>query len=201
MHVDYSENYSCKYSKEIKETHFGKGNEQVTLHTGVTYLSRGRVEAFASLSACLPTTWCGGNMGPSWSRAQKHQGEISGCKTHPLHFRWPNITVQKPYLFLFSLHCALHPWFPMGDLELHWGLTWQRCTGWSRWGPKKPCRPNSFLWDQHTWCGCTVWAAGEKFFRDPVQGVRGENQGKLWIGAPTPESCSRDNENTPSESA
>ena len=53
MHVDYSENYSCKYSKEIKETHFGKGNEQVTLHTGVTYLSRGRVEAFASLSACL----------------------------------------------------------------------------------------------------------------------------------------------------
>ena len=53
VHVDYSENYSCKYSKEIKETHFGKGNEQVTLHTGVTYLSRGRVEAFASLSACL----------------------------------------------------------------------------------------------------------------------------------------------------
>ena len=53
VHVDYSENYSCKYSKEIKETHFGKGNEQVTLHTGVTYLSRGRVEASASLSACL----------------------------------------------------------------------------------------------------------------------------------------------------
>ncbi|XP_034143744.1 uncharacterized protein LOC109615422 [Esox lucius] len=53
VHVDYSENYSCKYAKEIKDTHFGTGNDQVTLHTGVFYLSRGRVEAFASLSVCL----------------------------------------------------------------------------------------------------------------------------------------------------
>ncbi|KAL1250664.1 hypothetical protein QQF64_018460 [Cirrhinus molitorella] len=53
VHVDYSENYSCKYAKEIKDTHFGTGNDQVTLHTGVLYLSRGRVEAFASLSDCL----------------------------------------------------------------------------------------------------------------------------------------------------
>ncbi|KAL2092912.1 hypothetical protein ACEWY4_012710 [Coilia grayii] len=53
IHIDYSENYSCKYAKEIKETHFGTGNDQVTLHTGVIYLSRDRVEAFASLSACL----------------------------------------------------------------------------------------------------------------------------------------------------
>ena len=53
IHIDYSENYSCKYAREIKETHFGTGNDQVTLHTGVIYLSRNRVEAFASLSACL----------------------------------------------------------------------------------------------------------------------------------------------------
>ncbi|XP_029905945.1 uncharacterized protein LOC115358209 [Myripristis murdjan] len=51
VHVDYSENYTCKYASEIKETHF-LGNEQVTIHTGVLYLSRGRVEAFASLSSC-----------------------------------------------------------------------------------------------------------------------------------------------------
>lgn len=30
VHIDYSENYSCKYSREIKETHFGGGNQQVT---------------------------------------------------------------------------------------------------------------------------------------------------------------------------
>ena len=53
MHIDYSENYSCKYSREVKDTHFGGGNQQVTLHTGVKYLSGGRVESFASLSACL----------------------------------------------------------------------------------------------------------------------------------------------------
>lgn len=53
IHIDYSENYSCKYSREIKETHFGGGNQQVTLHTGVIYHSGGRVESFASLSACL----------------------------------------------------------------------------------------------------------------------------------------------------
>lgn len=53
IHIDYSENYSCKYSREVKDTHFGGGNEQVTIHTGVKYLSRGHVESFASLSACL----------------------------------------------------------------------------------------------------------------------------------------------------
>ena len=31
VHIDYSENYSCKYAKEIKDTHFGSGNDQVTL--------------------------------------------------------------------------------------------------------------------------------------------------------------------------
>ena len=53
IHIDYSENYACKYSREIKETHFGGGNQQVTLHTGVLYLGGGKVESFASLSACL----------------------------------------------------------------------------------------------------------------------------------------------------
>lgn len=53
VHVDYSENYACKYSREIKETHFGGGNQQVTLHTGVIYLSGGKVKSFASLSDCL----------------------------------------------------------------------------------------------------------------------------------------------------
>lgn len=52
IHIDYSENYSCKYSREVKDTHFGGGNEQVTIHTGVKYLSGGR-KSFASLSACL----------------------------------------------------------------------------------------------------------------------------------------------------
>ncbi|MGH0121770.1 UNVERIFIED_CONTAM: hypothetical protein FKN15_075518 [Acipenser sinensis] len=53
IHIDYSENYSCKYYKEVKEIHFGGSHQQVTLHTGVLYLSWGRVESFASLSSSL----------------------------------------------------------------------------------------------------------------------------------------------------
>ncbi|MGH0170200.1 UNVERIFIED_CONTAM: hypothetical protein FKN15_058735 [Acipenser sinensis] len=53
IHIDYSENYSCKYYKEVKEIHFGGSHQQVTLHTGVLYLSGGRVESFASLSSSL----------------------------------------------------------------------------------------------------------------------------------------------------
>ena len=53
IHIDYSENYGCKYTRKVKDTHFGGGNQQVTLHTGVKYLSGGRVESFTSLSASL----------------------------------------------------------------------------------------------------------------------------------------------------
>lgn len=53
VHIDYSENWSCKYAREVKDTHFGGGNQQVTLHTGVFYNSKGRAEAFASVSASL----------------------------------------------------------------------------------------------------------------------------------------------------
>ena len=31
IHIDFSENYSCKYSQDVQSVHFG----QVTLHTGV----------------------------------------------------------------------------------------------------------------------------------------------------------------------
>lgn len=45
--------YACKDTREIKESHFGGGDQQVTLHSGVIYLGGGRLESFASLSACL----------------------------------------------------------------------------------------------------------------------------------------------------
>ena len=53
VHIDYTEHHACKYTREIKETHFGGGNQQVTLHTGVLYVSGGKVDSFASLSACM----------------------------------------------------------------------------------------------------------------------------------------------------
>lgn len=37
LHVDFSENYSCKYSHEVQAVHFGGSRQQATLHTGVLY--------------------------------------------------------------------------------------------------------------------------------------------------------------------
>ncbi|KAF3854209.1 hypothetical protein F7725_022264 [Dissostichus mawsoni] len=47
------ENYNCKWSKEIKDTHSGGCHKQVTLHTGVLYFSEGQSEAFTTVSSCL----------------------------------------------------------------------------------------------------------------------------------------------------
>nr|CAI5864957.1 unnamed protein product [Callosobruchus analis] len=35
LHIDFSENYCCKYFEEIQSHHFGGSRRQVTLHTGV----------------------------------------------------------------------------------------------------------------------------------------------------------------------
>jgi len=50
--VDFSENYSTKYSTEIQSVHFGASRSQVTLHTGVYYTSCGK-ESFCTISSNL----------------------------------------------------------------------------------------------------------------------------------------------------
>lgn len=42
IHVDFSENYGCKYSREIQAVHFGGNRLQITLHTGVLYRGRNK---------------------------------------------------------------------------------------------------------------------------------------------------------------
>lgn len=37
IHMDFSENYVCKYASEIQSAHFGGSKPQVTLHTSVVY--------------------------------------------------------------------------------------------------------------------------------------------------------------------
>nr|CAI5860730.1 unnamed protein product [Callosobruchus analis] len=37
IHVDFSENVSCKYAREIQSMHFGGSHKQLTLHTVVIY--------------------------------------------------------------------------------------------------------------------------------------------------------------------
>ena len=38
IHVDFSENYVCKYSSEIQAVHFASNQQQTTLHTGVLHV-------------------------------------------------------------------------------------------------------------------------------------------------------------------
>lgn len=49
LHVDFSENYSCKSSDEVQSVHFGASHKQVTLHTGVAYTMDQKIP-FCSIS-------------------------------------------------------------------------------------------------------------------------------------------------------
>lgn len=49
VHIDFSENWTCKYASAIQSTHFGAANQQVTLHTGVLYTHLG-TSSFCTLS-------------------------------------------------------------------------------------------------------------------------------------------------------
>ncbi|XP_045489803.1 trichohyalin-like [Pieris rapae] len=54
IHVDFSENYCCKYNEEIQAVHFGGARQQITMHTGVLYLRNGdtvKPVSFCSLSS------------------------------------------------------------------------------------------------------------------------------------------------------
>lgn len=37
LHVDFSENYGCKYAAEVQSAHFGGSKPQISLHTSVLY--------------------------------------------------------------------------------------------------------------------------------------------------------------------
>ncbi|KAL4713895.1 hypothetical protein ACJJTC_015549 [Scirpophaga incertulas] len=37
LHIDFSENYGCKYGSEIQSAHFGGSKEQLSLHTCLYY--------------------------------------------------------------------------------------------------------------------------------------------------------------------
>lgn len=51
IHVDFSENYSCKYSSEVQAVHFGASHQQATLHTGVLYVG-GHPESVCFSTIC-----------------------------------------------------------------------------------------------------------------------------------------------------
>lgn len=58
VHMDFSENYNCKFSQEIQAFHFGGSREQVSIHTVMVYLKNETSEipikkAYCTLSDSL----------------------------------------------------------------------------------------------------------------------------------------------------
>ena len=52
VHIDFSENYSCKLNTEVQAFHFAGSRKQATLHTCVVYTANG-THTYATISDCL----------------------------------------------------------------------------------------------------------------------------------------------------
>lgn len=52
FHIDFSENFNCKFAEEAQSVHFGASRDQITLHTGMVY-GKDFEEAFCTLSKSL----------------------------------------------------------------------------------------------------------------------------------------------------
>jgi len=52
VHMDFSENYACKYGTEPQSVHFGASRQMLTLHTGLVY-SKNFSRGFVTLSESL----------------------------------------------------------------------------------------------------------------------------------------------------
>lgn len=53
IHIDFSENYGCKWTREIQSCHFGGNRLQITLHTGVLYMGKNTHQSFCTVSTDL----------------------------------------------------------------------------------------------------------------------------------------------------
>ena len=49
--VDWSENYSCKYTEEVQSLHFSGSHQELSLHTGMV-AKQGYDETFCTISDC-----------------------------------------------------------------------------------------------------------------------------------------------------
>lgn len=52
LHIDYAENWQCKYAKEVQQVHFGASHRQTTLHNAVLYTTD-NTQTFCALSPSM----------------------------------------------------------------------------------------------------------------------------------------------------
>ncbi|CAH1114857.1 unnamed protein product [Psylliodes chrysocephalus] len=52
IHIDFSENYGCKYGKEIQSAHFGGSKQQISMHTVIIYYKKKNAPDMKNVSLC-----------------------------------------------------------------------------------------------------------------------------------------------------
>lgn len=76
LHIDFAENFLCKYSSEIQAVHFGDSHKQASLHTGVAY-TKNSVISVCSISSSFRHDPCA-----IWAHLSKFlfpEGSIPHC--------------------------------------------------------------------------------------------------------------------------
>jgi len=53
VHVDFSENFNCKFHNEVQAVHFGGSHAQASLHTVVLYTASSEPKCMCTVSECL----------------------------------------------------------------------------------------------------------------------------------------------------
>lgn len=53
LHIDFAENVVTKYIEEPQSVHIGASREQITFHTGISYLKSSNSKAFCTISTSL----------------------------------------------------------------------------------------------------------------------------------------------------
>lgn len=102
IHIDFSENYCCKYSSEIQSTHFGASKRQISIHTGVAY-THNQTISFATVSDCLKH-----GPGAIWAHMDPvltYVKQLSDSALQTVHFISDGPTTQyrsKTNFYLFS---------------------------------------------------------------------------------------------------
>ena len=50
IRIDFTENYTCQYNRDIQSVHYGGSHKQCTMHTGVLYVGQRKPKSFCTLS-------------------------------------------------------------------------------------------------------------------------------------------------------
>jgi hypothetical protein len=112
VHIDFSENYACKYYREIQSIHFGGNRSHISLHTGVLYAAK-NVFSFCTISENL-------SHNPVLIWAHLHPILIQYTHVKTIHFQSDSPTSQyRNKGMMYILFHKVLPLFP--ELEV---LTW-----------------------------------------------------------------------------